>query len=290
MKISEAKEQLLAIFAETVGNLPESGDIPEDFMVRFIERTITACGAHCLYNEGDRQGLLDCYDSLKKALSSYHSTTNNIQIITQEEIPAIDTLIEELGDQRLNIASSRLKALQTHLQKEIETAGDAIRVFQEHVDTIKTFSKFDPVTKLMNAYTFADDILPVIRIGERRSLDMGIMMLQVENYHDIIAQHDDIVFNKVLVYIAKTLKNFIRSENRSYRYNHNTFFILFNRSSATEIEQSERRIIAQLKKNVIEYNKKPVTLLLSSAKTTHQKGDTVDTLIRRLEEAKEPVK
>lgn len=290
MKISEARGQLLAIFSETVGNLPQEGDIPEDFMVRFIEKTIESCGQSCLHNEGDRQGLLDCHDSLKKALSSYRSTTHNLQTITHEEIPAIDSLIEEMEDARLTIASSKLKTLQSHLQQEIKTADHAIRIFQEHVDTIKSFSKIDPVTKLMNAYTFADDILPLIRVGERRNLDMGIMMLQVANYHDIIAEHDDVVFNKVLVYIAKTLRSFIRNENRSYRYNHNTFFVLFNRSSLDEIERSEQRVVSQINKNLIEYNKRPVTLFLNTSKTTHQKGDTVDTLIKRLEADKHPLK
>ncbi len=290
MKISEAKAQLLAIFAETVGNHSEEEIIPENFMVRFIEKTIATCGESCLFNEHDRQGLVDCQDSLKKTLESYRATADNIQSITDQEIPLIDTMIEELADERLRVASGKLKTLQAHLQKEIETAGDAIRIFQGHVDTIKSFSKFDPVTKLMNAYTFADDILPLIRIGERRSIDMGILMLQVENYHEIIDDHNDIVYNKVLIYIAKALKSFIRQENRSYRYNHNTFFILFNRSSGAEMEQSKRRITGQITKNVIEYNKRPVPLVLNCAMTTHQKGDTVDSLIKRLEADKQRVK
>ena len=290
MKISDAKKRILAIFESTVGDQSEDGVIPEDFMVRFIEKTIASCGDSCLYNEMDKQGLIDCHDSLKKTLSSYRSTTKNIATITNEEIPAIDTLFDAIGDDRLKVASSKLKTLQSHLQKEIETAGKAIEVFQDHVDTIKNFAKFDPVTKLMNAYTFADDILPIIRVGERINLDMGIMMLQVENYHEIIAEHSDVVFNKLLIYIAKALKNVIRHENRSYRYNHNTFFILFNRSSANGVEQSERRVINQITKNLIEYNKKPVTLALNISETYHQKGDTVDSMIKRLEENKRPVK
>ena len=41
---------------------------------------------------------------------------------------------------------------------------------------------------------------------------------------------------------------------------------------------------------VIEYNKKPVTLALNISETYHQKGDTVDSMIKRLEENKRPVK
>ena len=290
MKISDAKKRILSIFESTVGDQTPDDTIPEDFMVRFIEQTIASCGDSCLFNDLDKQGLLDCHDSLKKTLSSYRSTTKNIATITSEEIPSIDILIDEIGDDRLKMASNKLKTLQSHLQREIETADDAIRVFQDHVDTIKSFAKFDPVTKLMNAYTFADDILPIIRVGERINLDMGLMMLQVENYHEIINKHSDIVFNKVLIYIAKALKSVIRYENRSYRYNHNTFFILFNRSSAHGIEQSERRVINQITKNLIEYNKKPVNILLNISETFHQKGDTVDTMIKRLDESKRPVK
>lgn len=290
MKISEAKERILAIFDSTVGDHSHEGEIPENFMVRFIEKTISSCGEHCLFNEMDRKGLLDCYDSLKEAIASYRSTTDNIQTITKKEIPVIDELIDELEEGRLSAASGKLKSLQSHLQQEIETADNAIRVFQEHVDAIKNFSKFDPVTKLMNAYTFADDILPLIRAGQRRSLDMGIMMLQVENYHEIIAEHSEVVFNKLLIYIAKALGSFMRHENRSYRYNHNTFFILFNRSSLDAIEQSEHRIVMQITKNLFEYNKKPVELKLNISKTTHYRGDTVDSMIKRLEKDKRPVK
>ena len=290
MKINEAKEKILAIFADTVDIRPENDTIPENFMVTFIEKLISSCGETCHYNEDEKKSLFSCLDALKNALESYRSTTTNIQTITTSEIPLIGTIIEEMHDEKLHVASSRLKTLQKHLQEEIKTADTAIKVFQTQVEMIKTISKFDPVTKLMNAYTFADNILPLIRIGERRSLDMGMIMLQVENYHDIIDTHGDAVFNKVLIYIAKVLRSFIRKENLIYRYNHNTFLVLFNRTTMDEMVQSKKRILAQITKNAIEYNKKPVALNILAAKTTHQKGDTVDTLIKRLDEQKNAVK
>jgi diguanylate cyclase (GGDEF)-like protein len=133
-------------------------------------------------------------------------------------------------------------------------------------------------------------LITIVRIGERRSLDMGVLMFQISNYHEIINEHDPIVLNKVLVYIAKVLHGIVRSEHKIYRYSHNTFLVVLNRSSPDDMLHSEQRIIAQITKNHIEYNKKPVTLALGIARTNHQKGDTIDTIIRRLEETKESIR
>jgi len=289
MKINEARQKILAIFSDASHFQEDESDLPEDFMVNFIDKTISSCNEECLFNEEDKAGLSSCLDSLREALETYHNTTRNITSLTDGTLPEIGTLIDTYDDEKLKAASSKLKSLQQHLKEEINTADEAIKVFQSRVEVMKNISAYDPVTKLRNAYTFVDDMLPPIRIGARRSLDMGILMFQVENYHEIINQHSPTVFNKVLVYIAKVLQSYVRTEHKIYRYNHGTFLIILNRSSLDDIAHSEQRIITQITKNHIEYNKKPVPLTICTAKTNHQAGDTIDTIIKRLEEQKTPL-
>lgn len=286
MKIDEAREKILAIFSDTAAETVQNGELPDGFMVEFIERTVSICGTKYFKNEYDKEEVLNCLDTLKQSLELYKKTTRSFSKITDDSLPEISTLIETGNDTTIKSASTKLKTIQKTLKEEIISADNAIHVFQDQVERIRKISHFDPVTKLLNAFSFVNDMIPILKVGSRRDLDQGVLMIEVSNYDTIIADHGDVVFNKVLVYITKVLESYVRHENKIYKYNLNTFLILFNRSKPSDLENTEKRIISQVSKNIIEYGKQTIKLTICSAKATHKTGDTIDTLLGRLDETK----
>jgi len=290
MKIDEAREKILAIFSDTAADVVEDGELPERFMVDFIERTITVCGPQYLKSDYDKEEIINCIEALKESIESYRKTTQNFDNITTNNLPEIGELIEHGGEEKIKIASTKLKTIQKSLKEEIISASNAIELFQEQVSFIRKIPHFDAVTKLHNAFSFVNDMLPILKVGGGRDLDMGLLLIEVANYESIISEHGDKVYNKVLIYITRILKGHIRSENKIYKYNHNTFLVLFNRSQSEDLRKTRERIISQLSKNAIEYQKKPVDLTICSAEITHKKNDTIDFLIDRLQKNKVCVK
>ena len=275
---------ILAIFADTVNTQGTPAQVDDALMAKFIEKVIASCDNQCQPASPEaREGLSECFKALQRSVRSYRTTTEHISEATRGELPIIDSIMSASSDTRVQEAAKSLRNIQEQLQKEIAQADESIREFQSQIETIRRNAHFDHITKMMNAYTFVSDILPILKVGERRHLDMGIIKVQIANYDHLLSEEGETVLNKVLIYITKILSGFVRKENKVYRYNYNTFYILLNRSSEEDIRNTKERIILQATKNTIEYNKKPIALELSVAYTAHEKGDTISGILERLE-------
>lgn len=287
MKSKDAKATIQSVIDTTFSQMKGEEPISETFLATLITEIIASCGDECQSNVNAAQlnELNECLRNAVRVMGEYEQTTQNISAMTEKEMPEISDLISSGSNERIAIASGRLNELQAKLKNELSKADETIKMFRTHMEEMKRKSKVDKLTKTLNQSTYHSDMVPILRIGEDRDLDLCMLMIRIANLEAIRNERGDEAADKILIYVSKLLAAMIRQENRIYRYDTNTFLIVLNRSGEEQLENTEKRITERLSKQRVVYGDVAIELTIISGKSYHKQGDTVDRFTERCMQA-----
>ena len=114
---------------------------------------------------------------------------------------------------------------------------------------------------------------------------MVLMMIDVDNFKYINEEHGHLAGDKILYFLAQTIKAMIRTADKIYRYGGEEFAVVLSRCDETQAYAMADKIRAKIEQSNLVYLGKSVYVTISVGVTIHQKGDTFDSLLGRVDKA-----
>jgi diguanylate cyclase len=178
-----------------------------------------------------------------------------------------------------------LSTLNQNMFEELEKAQSKINALNRELQEARATLTTDLLTKVGNRQAFTEDIEPAIEAGTNKALSMVLMMIDVDNFKFLNDEFGYVAGDKVLFFIAQTIKSMIRSADKVYRYGGEEFAVLLNRCDVSQAQSVAEKIRAKIEQSRLLYNGKSVHVTISVGVTVHKQGDTLESLIERADKA-----
>ena len=143
----------------------------------------------------------------------------------------------------------------------------------------------DSLTKSYNRKALEEDLNKILKAGKTKKLDFFIIIIDLDHFKKINDTYGHLVGDFVLIKFVQLIKKSIRGSDKVYRFGGDEFVILFNRIDKKIIELIANKILAKISSTKLKYKENIISLTTSLGISCHKKGDTVDTIIKRADEA-----
>ena len=114
---------------------------------------------------------------------------------------------------------------------------------------------------------------------------MVLMMIDVDNFKYINDEHGHLAGDKILYFLAQTLKTMVRTVDKIYRYGGEEFAVVLSRCDETQAFAIADKLRAKIEQSKLLYLGQSVYVTISVGVTIHQIGDTFDTILDRADKA-----
>jgi diguanylate cyclase len=178
-----------------------------------------------------------------------------------------------------------LNRLNQNMSNELEKAQSKINTLNKELHEARSSLTTDLLTKVGNRQGFSADIDPSIEAGQNKQLSLVLMMIDVDNFKFLNDEYGYVAGDKVLHFIAQTIKSMIRTADRVYRYGGEEFAVVLNRCDVTQAQAIADKIRVQIEQSNLMYTGKNIRVTISIGVTVHQQGDRLDDLIGRADKA-----
>lgn len=223
-------------------------------------------------------------DMVEKSVSSFIESHSGIASVAQNQRERIDTAPLDSNEKFVEFIQE-LSLLNQSMSLELDKAQAKIEVLNQELLEARSELTIDPLTKVGNRQSFLNDIEPALEAGQTKKLSLVLMMIDVDNFKYLNDEFGYVAGDKVLYFIAQTIKGMIRTADSVYRYGGEEFAVVLNRCDVTQAEPMADRIRMKIEQSNLLYSGKQVHVTISVGVTIHQMGDTLETLVERADKA-----
>lgn len=177
-----------------------------------------------------------------------------------------------------------LVKLGTDMTDELKKSEEKINQLKEQLDDALLDVTTDPLTHLFNHRKYMEDLGNMILGGTERTLPLLSLMINADNFKEINAKYGHTAGDKVLYFLAQSIKGMVRSGDLVYRYGGDQFAALINRCEEGKALGIAEKILHKVEHSHLIYNGQNIDLTVSIGATMHQNNDTIDTMIKRSDE------
>ncbi|MCK9372934.1 MAG: GGDEF domain-containing protein [Sulfuricurvum sp.] len=177
----------------------------------------------------------------------------------------------------------------THLSSDM---SDELKRAQHKIDeltaelqkaVIETVT--DPLTQVTNRKGLIQDLDSITDAGRTKQLPVVLLMIDADNFKALNDTHGHIAGDKVLYYMAHSIKSIIRSGDKVYRYGGEEFVVVLSRCEYNQAFSIADKIRAKIEHSHLIYSGKSIQMTVSIGATIHHLNDTVDAFIARADDA-----
>ena len=213
-----------------------------------------------------------------ETLSHINSTSKEIKNHSQEIIEEInETAADEIKESVIRFSADLIDKINKMEEKISELESELNKAYKELL--------IDPLTRVYNRKALEKDLKEVLGKGKERDLDLIIAIVDIDDFKLINDKYGHLVGDFVLVKLAQIMKSLIRKTDKVYRYGGDEFVIVFNRSTLLNAQKSIERIVNKISKTALKYKDNLIKVTISVGIAAHKKGDTIESLIKRADEA-----
>lgn len=217
-------------------------------------------------------------DSTKEMIKNVNMTSKTIKTTSEE-------IIEEINELNLEEIKTAVIKFSTFLINNINELEEKIHELENELDKAYKELLIDPLTKAYNKKALEKDLSKILEKGKDRDLDLVIAFLDMDNFKQINDKYGHLVGDFVLIKFVSILKSLLRSSDKIYRFGGDEFVIVFNRSSLNNAIKTIERILNRIKKTKLKYKDQIIEFSISIGVTAHKKGDSLESLLKRADEA-----
>lgn len=178
-----------------------------------------------------------------------------------------------------------LSATNESLTAELDRAQEKIGELTTELNEALATLTVDPLTKVGNRMAFGERMDSIIDVGTDKKLSLVLMMIDVDNFKFINDEYGHVAGDRVLYFIAQTVKSMIREGDRIYRYGGEEFTLLLSRCDAKMAVAIADKIRQRIEQSKLLYNGMHIHVTISIGVTVHHQGDTLDHIMGRAQEA-----
>jgi len=226
-----------------------------------------------------------CFNLTKESLLEFENSNINLKNISYEKIIDIDKIKKEPSNIDANIVLKSFDSFQKQIMQELNSADQTITKLKTQIEKLERESNIDPLTKTYNRRVLVNDLEDILKAGIDRDLDMQFIIFDADDFKKINDTFGHIAGDKTLIYITRLMQNSLRKGVRVYRYGGEEFVILLNRSNEKNCIKAVDRIIKIANESKLLYKGHTIHLTLSAGIGKHNKGDSVNSLIDRADNA-----
>ncbi len=226
-----------------------------------------------------------CIDIARESIDSFKESNTNLKQITEAHTIEIENIVESTEEIDIPKFKNRIEAFQNDLMDELQRANELIRSLENEIEELQKQSNIDPLTKLYNRKALEIDAKELLKHSNERNLNISTLMIDADDFKKVNDTFGHLAGDKVLILLAKLFKLSIREYDRAYRYGGEEFLIIFNRAGKEDAKKVAERIMNAVRSNKLIYKGKTIRITLSMGLTSHQKGDTLESMIERADAA-----
>ncbi len=223
-------------------------------------------------------------DMMEHSVVSFIESHSQIASVAQLQRQHIDSAAID-SMEKIGVFIEGLNRLNQEMSQELENANAKIESLNTELRDARNNLTADTLTKVGNRKGFIDDMEPLIEAGRGKQLSMVLMMIDVDNFKFLNDEFGYVAGDKVLYFIAQTIKAMLRTSDKVYRYGGEEFAVVLNRCDVTQSQAIGDKIRTKIEESNLLYSGKSVHVTISVGVTIHQQGDTLESLIERSDRA-----
>ena len=199
------------------------------------------------------------------------------------EIPLISQALK-IGDQQI----LTIRSIVDEYEKKVRILNTArTELLERHrlsgeLEFFKTKSNFDPLTKIYNRSVFEDIVQQYFSSTGKRSLNIALIMLDVDNFKQINDTYGHVKGDQVLIEIAALLRASIREEDLPIRYGGEEFCVLAHNVTLPQAIYLANKLRLRIEQHDFGTNE---NITISIGVTPHQSKDTLTDFVCRADKA-----
>ncbi len=218
-------------------------------------------------------------------LAKTSETISEISIHTKDIKNDSREIIDEVNVADADEIKEMVIKFSANLIEKVNQMEARIQELQTELDKAYKELLIDPLTKVYNRKALEKDLGEILEKGKDRDLDLVIAIVDIDNFKMVNDKYGHLVGDFVLIKLADTMKSLIRKSDKIYRYGGDEFIIVFNRSNLENAEKSIERIIYKIYRTTLKYKENYIKITISAGITQHRAGDTIESIIKRADEA-----
>ncbi|MEF3191824.1 MAG: GGDEF domain-containing protein [Campylobacterales bacterium] len=227
-------------------------------------------------------------DLAKMTIDSFAASQNDIRSIAQAQGEFLGTIqLDAIEENRVDFAAllSTLVSFQSDLLTQLRKADEKIKSLETKLQATLAEAQIDPLTKAYNRKAMRADLEEILKAGKDRDLDLVLLVIDGDDFKRINDEFGHLAGDKVLIYLVSTFKNSLREGCRVYRYGGEEFVCILNRTQLADAMMAAERIRAKVENSKLLYGDKSLSLTVSIGVAAHRKGDTLESLFERADQA-----
>ena len=291
MKKEELKETLLAILYYLKEQITDETPLTIDDVIESLQSDkIPLDDIDYKHNSLDQtiEAIKDGYKQLAiESIHSYEKSTKNMDSIAkkqQQQLESIPTFQEEEGMIDLNSLKEKFSSIQDHMIQEVERANAQIHHLKEKVKLLDEKNNLDALTKAFNRRALQNYLK---KLTEKKQLkrELHLLMIDIDDFKHINDKYGHVAGDKILVFIAQTLKKTLREGDKVFRYGGEEFVVILNRIDTQSCTKIVNRILNLISSNILIYKNDTIQVTVSAGGTRFLPGDTPETILERADKA-----
>jgi diguanylate cyclase len=221
----------------------------------------------------------------KSAIESFSNAHGNIASVAALQSELLDTYHQHsAGDnsseQCIHIIDGLTK-LSGDMATELQKSEEMISHLHARLDDAMLAVTTDPLTHLLNHRKYMEDLGTILPNGKEKNLPLLSLMINADSFKEVNEKYGHVAGDKVLYFLAQTIKAMVRSGDSVYRYGGDQFAVLINRCESDKAMGVAEKIRNKVEHSHLIYGGKTIELTISIGATMHATNDDIDSLIKR---------
>lgn len=291
MKKEELKETLIAILHYLKSQISDDAPVTLDDAIAYLQNDDMPLGnIDYQHNSLDKtlETIKDEYKQLAiESIDSYESSTKNMHSLAKkqhEELKSIEEAKKDEDTIDLDLIKEKFSSIQDHMVKEVERANAQIHQLKEKVKLLEEKSNLDALTKAFNRRALENYLEKLTKKGSLKR-ELHLLMIDIDNFKQINDKYGHVAGDKILVFIAHTLKKTLREGDKVFRYGGEEFVVILNRIDTQNCIKIANRILQLISTNKLVYKNNTIQVTVSAGGTKFIPGDTPESILERADKA-----
>ncbi|BCD60779.1 MULTISPECIES: GGDEF domain-containing protein [unclassified Nitratiruptor] len=248
---------------------------------------------HEIEDEEIRIKLKKIASGLEEKLSQIISTIDTHNNTLQDRTEALQEKENQAADPQIVQYLKEILQNVEELRKENSKLNDQLKKYYEEINHLrrelrdtKNKAEFDYLTELFNRRKFEEYFQKLLQeFNETDGKPFSLIILDIDNFKKINDTYGHLLGDEVLKNLSSLIKTFLHSAHIPARIGGEEFAILLPETSLDEAKIIAERLRKTVENRTIPIAEGDLNFTVSIGVAQVQKGDTMDSLIQRADEA-----
>ena len=216
---------------------------------------------------------------------------------TEETIKQVDKVSREIKNDSKILAeeinesfeAEELKKAVLKFNENISTQfnelEEKVKSLQQELDKVYKELLIDSLTKAYNKKALEKDLSEILKETDQKKLDLVIAVIDFDDFKSINDTYGHLVGDFVLIKLVEIIKRIITSKYKLYRFGGDEFVLVLDKTNLEEAELILERMVNKIDRTNLKYGQQLIEITISVGATGHKKGDTMDSILERADEA-----